>query len=178
MSIASSNRREGARKQWVFTLNNYTSDEYGYLKQRIAKQVTYAIIGEESGPSRGTPHLQGYVYLKKRVRSAGIKDVIGARAYISSATGGLHKNRDYYSKDNRFCEHGFLPVIARSSTGDGRPLHQFAQAFAAVVSNRASLMPLLEKQPFYTLQHANKWLQSYNTILSMGAKDRESVICF
>lgn len=42
----------------VFTLNNWTQPEYDYLTQEFAPQVTWMVIGKETGES-GTQHLQG-----------------------------------------------------------------------------------------------------------------------
>lgn len=42
----------------VFTLNNWTQPEYEFLTQTFAPQVTWMVIGKETGES-GTQHLQG-----------------------------------------------------------------------------------------------------------------------
>jgi len=44
----------------VFTLNNYTDDEYNNLLNH--KEFKYVIIGKEIG-EKGTPHLQRYAEL-------------------------------------------------------------------------------------------------------------------
>jgi len=55
--------RPSASKSWVLTLNNYSDEEYGSLKQVLENLGDY-ILGKEIGES-GTPHIQGYVKFQK-----------------------------------------------------------------------------------------------------------------
>jgi len=51
-------RRGERMRRAVFTLNNYTDEEYKYLTEEFAPQTTWMVIGKEVG-EQGTPHLQG-----------------------------------------------------------------------------------------------------------------------
>lgn len=47
----------------VFTLNNWTDEEYSYLTKEFAPKCRWMVIGKEIGEN-GTKHLQGtYFYL-------------------------------------------------------------------------------------------------------------------
>lgn len=50
---------KGARiRRAVFTLNNFTDEEYDYMTARFAPKTVWMVIGKEVG-EEGTPHLQG-----------------------------------------------------------------------------------------------------------------------
>lgn len=64
-------------KWWVFTLNNFennTEDKIDPIDPIVALSSKY-VIGKEIAPTTGTPHLQGYVELKKKMRLTELKRV-------------------------------------------------------------------------------------------------------
>lgn len=77
-SIANNKKsRVNPSKKWVFTLNNYTDVQMVLLKQRLETLGEKYIVGKEVGEC-GTPHLQGWVQFKNRVRpitAIGIKEI-------------------------------------------------------------------------------------------------------
>jgi len=52
---------------WVFTLNNFTDEEFNILSKEICLHCLDYRVQEETGES-GTPHLQGFIHCKKRLR--------------------------------------------------------------------------------------------------------------
>lgn len=56
-----------------FTLNNYTEEEVEHLK---LIDVQYIIFAKEVAPTTGTPHLQGYVELKRRLVLSKLKELL------------------------------------------------------------------------------------------------------
>lgn len=96
-------------KQWCFTLNNYTETDIGLIVLKINSLCDIAIVGKEVGDS-GTPHLQGYVEFKKRVRPIGLfhtNKIIWAKA-----KGSKTQNRTYCGKDeDLIIELGFPPKV-------------------------------------------------------------------
>lgn len=69
-------------KSWCFTINNYTDDDIARLES-LTDKVHYLVAGREVGET-GTPHLQGFVKFKTRVRLAGALAIIG-RAHMEVA---------------------------------------------------------------------------------------------
>lgn len=70
--------RVNPSKKWVFTLNNYTEEQMVLLKARLETLGEKYIVGKEIGEECGTPHLQGWVSFKNRVRpitAIGIKEI-------------------------------------------------------------------------------------------------------
>jgi len=57
----------GRYRHIVFTLNNYSQNEYLALLNN--EYIRYVVIGKEICPSTGTPHLQGYGELQKQRRT-------------------------------------------------------------------------------------------------------------
>nr|UBJ25945.1 replication-associated protein [Giant panda circovirus 6] len=53
--------------RWCFTVNNWTPEEWDSITQVLGPTVKYLCVGKEVGEG-GTPHLQGYMELKKRKR--------------------------------------------------------------------------------------------------------------
>jgi hypothetical protein len=56
-------------KSWVFTINNPTDNQ---LPNEWQEDVAYAVWQQEEG-TNGTPHLQGYLQMKKRSRLSAMK---------------------------------------------------------------------------------------------------------
>lgn len=52
---------------WCFTLNNVTEEEFDILKNEICLHCLDYRVQEEIG-EEGTPHLQGFIHCKKRIR--------------------------------------------------------------------------------------------------------------
>ncbi len=102
----------GARN-YCFTLNNY-DHSLRYLRDRFR----YLCFGFEVGSS-GTPHLQGYVSLRKKETMGQLHKIIGwERTALLVAKGTARENRDYCSKggDSQFVEFGTPPESGAEST--------------------------------------------------------------
>lgn len=59
--------RVAASSYWTFTLNNFTDEEFKILEIEIKNNCLDYRVQEEIGES-GTPHLQGFIHSKKRIR--------------------------------------------------------------------------------------------------------------
>lgn len=76
-----------AAKNWCFTINNYTgADEIKLNTMFDHGHFSYIIFGREVG-EQGTPHLQGYVQMKKKMRMAQVKKFISGRAHLEVSRG-------------------------------------------------------------------------------------------
>lgn len=96
-------------RAWSFTLNNWTEDEYHNL---INYESTYIIIGKETAPTTGTPHLQGYIRFKNAVRLTTLCAAF-PKIHWEPAKGTPEQNITYCQKENNWEEHGERP----STTG-------------------------------------------------------------
>lgn len=93
-------KRDNAAKKWCFTLNNYNSDEYETLVHLGREITTCFIIGKEVGKN-GTPHLQGYWELKKRMRLSALKK-LNERIHWERTKGSREQNIAYCSKEGDY----------------------------------------------------------------------------
>jgi len=83
-----------------FTLNNYTLDDVERLKARLIEQgnrITYICFGLEICPTTGTPHVQGYLEVEKKLTLSGFKRVI-PRAHFESCDASAEENKAYCFK--------------------------------------------------------------------------------
>ncbi|QJU69687.1 Rep [Ursus americanus circovirus] len=86
--------------QWCFTVNNWTPEEWDSITQLLGPTVKYLCVGKEVGRD-GTPHLQGYLELKKRKR-------LRQRAHLEAARGSSSQAAEYCKKDGDYLEVGKL----------------------------------------------------------------------
>lgn len=93
-------------RSWIFTLNNYTSDDETTLQSLDCR---YIIYGREIAPTTGTPHLQGYVYFNEAKTLSSVKKKISKTAHLEIPQGTATQNREYCSKDKDFFEKGIIP---------------------------------------------------------------------
>lgn len=107
----SNQKRITASKRWCFTLNNYTEDEL-FILSGLSNSLEKAIVGKETCPDTGTPHLQGFLKFKKPVRPVeftGLK-----RGHFEKAKGKDEHQQKYCSKEGEiFLNIGFQIVKDR-----------------------------------------------------------------
>lgn len=104
--------------RWVFTINNYEQSDIDKLNDISANlerdAVKYLIFGYEIG-DQGTPHIQGFVVVRSKLRLGGIRGLISARGHFECARGTSEQAADYCKKDQNFVEFGVLPGPGRTS---------------------------------------------------------------
>lgn len=95
-------------KNWCFTLNNYSNEEYDHLSGLVeGEECSYIVFGKEVGES-GTPHLQGFVSFSKRVYLSDVKKRVSNRAHFELAR-MIPESIKYCKKDGDFYEEGVIP---------------------------------------------------------------------
>ncbi|AVX29431.1 replication initiator protein [Coconut foliar decay alphasatellite 5] len=113
-------------RRWCFTLNYRSEEEAAQLVQRIESlDPTYAIVGDETAPTTGQRHLQGFIHLKGAGKSLqALKTALrNDTVHLERAQGSDLQNRDYCSKEQVRFEHG----IATRAGCKRRLLERFAE---------------------------------------------------
>jgi len=96
-------------RAYVFTLNNYTSEDEKYLQTVL--QYQYLVYGREIAPTTGTPHLQGYIYF---TNPRGFEAVRKLRKWsIQVAKADALKNGEYTKKGDDWFEKGVRPLTQK-----------------------------------------------------------------
>lgn len=145
--------KAAARNCWCFTLNNYTDREYDDLKRNISEaKPIFSIIGRERGQN-GTPHLQGFIHLSKRLRFPQVKFIIGSRAHIEPSRGTDEQNEQYCSKEDTNAWRFGEPNI--HSPGVRRPVQQHSTVIALVhkIASGQEILPLLTESADSTMAY-------------------------
>nr|WQH26039.1 MAG: replication-associated protein [Longfin eel circovirus] len=115
-----------------FTLNNYTEEDLRFIQKNFKSVSKYLIVGKEVGQN-GTPHLQGFINLKKKTHFNSVKKLL-PRAHIDKAKGTDQHNKDYCSKQEVAFEHGEIQ-------GQGKR-NDLAAALATVRANGGDIKAL------------------------------------
>lgn len=98
-------------RKWVFTLNNYTEDEVLFISQidTQTSEFKYIFYGKEIAPTTGTPHLQGYLLLRKKITFKTLKKIFCNRARLEPMGGEPEDSDIYCSKSGDTYEYGTKP---------------------------------------------------------------------
>lgn len=149
-----SGKRGNAACRWCFTVNNWTEEEYGLIEATCRSSASYLIIGKEVG-EEGTPHLQGYVIFKKKLRLATLKKLPGfTRAHAEIAKGSPSQNRQYCQKGKNYLEIGAL-----SRPGTPKPL---TETINLLRQSNGDLRKAAEQYPEVFVRHG-RGLRDYVT---------------
>jgi len=116
-------RAQSRLRRFVFTLNNYTEEEYLDVTTRLTEYCKWMIVAKETG-EQGTPHLQGACILEKQTAFSTIKTLPGLRrARLAEMRGKPEDSVRYCSKqDLQPFEFGSLP-----SPGKRNDIHNAAE---------------------------------------------------
>lgn len=95
-------------RSFVFTLNNWTEEEYSAILT-WGRTMRWFICGKEVGEN-GTPHLQGACVIGGQKELSTISKLAGLqRAHIEPMQGSAYQNYKYCGKDKDFVEFGETP---------------------------------------------------------------------
>jgi len=88
-------------KRYCFTFNNYTEEGIETFKTIVQGMCIYLYWSHEVAPTTGTPHLQGYLELKKKTRASVLGKIFKTqekKPNFCAANGSAKENEDYIEK--------------------------------------------------------------------------------
>lgn len=136
---------------YVFTLNNPTSGQETRLKDFAQASCKYMVFGREVAPSTGTPHLQGFLYLKSQKTWRALKDKLRIESiHLEAARGNASQNFDYATKDGDFWEFGDRPTQGKRKDLD---------TVREMVKDKKSMLEILDNVSSY---QAARFAQLYS----------------
>lgn len=114
-----------AAKNWCFTFNNYSAEDIERIDGLVgtAVDIVYVLYGKETGEN-GTPHLQGFVTCKRKIRMNQIKGLIGGNPHVEVSR-NVAASMTYCKKDGDFFEFG---EREETSAGKRSDLDDFVEA--------------------------------------------------
>jgi hypothetical protein len=125
-------KQDSARKNWCFTLNNYTEKEYeDILRFFRSDSSNIWIVGKETG-DEGTPHLQMFCSFAKKIRFTALKK-LSTRMHVEPCRGSKADNMKYCAKEGDYETNGRIPkelvkmTIDRMSGWQLKALEFFAE---------------------------------------------------
>lgn len=135
-------------KYWCFTVNNPRSF---HKDLNDLKNYEYIVVGNEVG-EEGTPHLQGFVVFKSRLRFNQVKTMI-PRAHVETMYqfSTPKKASDYCKKDGDWTEEGVLPDYFGGASGGIKKRENFQKMIEHAKSG--SFDEIMEIDPVSYVQH-------------------------
>jgi len=93
-------RTQQRLRRFVFTLNNWTEEEYTAVTTQLTAHVSWMVVAKEVG-EQGTPHLQGACILLKQTAFTTVKNLPGLkRARLAEMKGTPQQSIIYCSKED------------------------------------------------------------------------------
>lgn len=195
-------KRESSRVNWNYTFNNYHKhDVTAWLKlldPHDGVVAKYHICGEEVGES-GTPHLQGFLQLQKKLRHKPLKELFVKHGFgcvhFSAVTITIQGAIDYCRKDGKILFEGgkvsfaslagpLAPLMAKVESGCTNPA-KLRKEFPNICArnrqfvldicddNRALPKPFSLPGPYYPWQN---YIIEYLSRDQMGQKERRQFL--
>jgi len=98
---------DNGKYKYDFVINNYTEDEVCQVILTMKKYVKKGGFGKEEGEECKTPHLQGFISLKRKLRITGVTKLSGFERASLRETRNEKALIEYCMKDNCFFKIGF-----------------------------------------------------------------------
>lgn len=140
-------------KFWCFTLNNPTEDVEQTVTDFLSSgDVAYGIFGREVGAA-GTPHLQGFVILRRSRELSFLRRKFQAHWSRRHANSTNEQARDYCKKDGDFEEFGEFPRGGQGHRNDLVELMAWAERFTTENGRPPSSPDIAKEQPLAYLKY-------------------------
>jgi len=95
-------------RQWCYTWNNYTEEDYARMKAWCEQYCTWWAMGREEGDKEKTPHIQGAFRTKNTRTFKNLKGVF-PDVHFEIMKASCKRNDEYCTKDGKFEVGGKLP---------------------------------------------------------------------
>lgn len=134
--------------RYCFTLNNFTEEQRS-PPEWIKGITTGGVWGREIGDN-GTPHIQGFMALKKKSTITGIRKHFpeGFSMHMEACKGNAQQNIDYCTKGEDYETWGDLPTDTKRKY-DNSEKEDLGQAYKLIKEGRQE-----EIQPYIRLKYA------------------------
>lgn len=155
-------------RDWCFTINNYQNLEPGVLEALKARMCTgkYWILGKETCPTTGTPHLQGFFWLEHARTWSSIRRMLApAKAWFKKCRGSAWQNYVYCSKMKDFEEWGQRPCNEQESAQARGEASKRKHDQAIGWAQMGDFKRIRTEEPVLFVQRYNVWKSIYRDSL-------------
>ena len=163
---------------WQFTVNNYerlSQETIDDVKRRLSA-AKYWVIGEETAPSTGTPHWQGFIWTHNAVRFGTIQDMLaGTGAHITRGDNKAFNQMEYCKKEGKFMEYGEPPVSQKRKGEQGAEAQKAKWRRIWDLAYDGKLEEIAEENPQVAIVHINKIKEV--SMLKIGNKKDLDDVC-
>ena len=126
-------------RRWCFTAFS-EEDKQELLDRLVSKaQADYCIIGDETCPTTGRRHLQGYIEYVNAATLQQMRQRLNNGAHLEPARGSANANAEYCRKGGNFAEWG----KARTEFGQQSTAH----AVCELILDGKELLAILREYP-------------------------------
>ena len=105
------------QKNWTWTLNNPTEEEVVKLKLDH-DGISYIVWQEETAPTTGTHHLQGFVQFVQKKRLEPAKKIMGPRVSLRASKGSAEQNLAYCTKQGGWNSYEWGSITLKGERND------------------------------------------------------------
>lgn len=142
-------------KFWCFTLNNPSEDDEQSVTDFLSDQthVRYGVVGRESGESRHTPHLQGFIILTRSRRRSFLTSKFQAHFTVRYAHSTNEEAAAYCKKEGDFEEFGSFPKSEQGKRKDLEEYIEWGDSFTQENGRPPSLADIAKHQPIAYIRY-------------------------
>jgi len=157
--------RQAQYIRWTFTINNYTPDDEARIQGLVPEVIKYLAYAHEEGKEEKTPHLQGFMWLKKKSQLASLKASFHPTAHLEPMLGTFDQNVAYCSKQAVLKEFGSRPAQGKRSD---------LIALAEAIKENKRLRPVMQDFPTETIKY-HKGMEKLHQAYHEPAQDAPPV---
>lgn len=147
-------------RAWCFTINNPTEADEAALRALGADKVARLVVGRETAPTTGTPHLQGYVRFIKSVRRGQCCLALGGRARVVPRNGTEEQASAYCMKDGEILIN-LGSDVKRRSTDEGESSKSAALRVIKMIDSGATPREVWRENRVFFMYNARRVMDEF-----------------
>lgn len=148
-----------------FTHNNYTQEDWDNYVAYIEKNCICGVLGRETAPETGTPHIQGFFHLKSPRKFDTLKRMFKT-AHFVKANGNDEQNFTYCTKTD------LAPYIFGEAQSQGKR-NDLDEVKTAIKAGKTKFQLMDEFSSTYSAHH--KFIEDYTQELKNASLEKEVI---
>lgn len=167
----SATAKKTTMKRVAFTKNNYTQEIFDKYANYIEKNCVCGVLGKETAPDTGTPHIQGFINLKTPRQFSTLQKVFEG-AHLEKAIADDEANFTYCTKSDPTAYKFGEP----QNMGKRNDLDELKTVITAIKSG-ATKFQLMDQYPTTYSKH-QRFIENYIQEYANASMEREEITSF